>query len=136
MKNPFDELGLSPLSSIDEITAELRERAEDVGEEDRVALRAAWEELTLHPRSRLKLALTTFPAATSREPRAPLPRTKTEPLVPITPTLLDLLPRPSVEGALAHGHSQAPSALPPISDDSLAFGEPAPTLHTRKRDNA
>ena len=136
MTNPFDALGLSPLSSVDEITAELREQAEDAGEEQRTALRAAWEDLTLHPRSRLKLALTTFPASAERDPRAPGVRAASDPLAPLSPTLFDLLPRPSVEGALASSHPQAPSALPPIGDDRLAFGEPEPTLKPKRSENA
>jgi hypothetical protein len=125
VKNPFDELGLSPTASVDEITAELRERAEDASEEERKALRRAWEELTMHPRSRLVLALTTFPDAGDRPPRPP-PLRAAPSAARVAPTLLDLAPRPSVEAALSSRRGEPRAALPPIHEDRLAFGEEDP----------
>jgi hypothetical protein len=59
-ENPFDRFDLDPLASPDEITEVLRERIEDAPAAERQALRDAWENLTLHPRKRLALALSTF----------------------------------------------------------------------------
>ena len=132
--NPFDRFGLSPLASVEEITAELRELAEDASEEDRKALRAAWENLTMHPRARLKLALTTFPAASERTP-APPPRASSRQSDLAPPSLMDLLPRPSVESAFAGPHRDAPSALPPILEDRLLFGDAAAHQEPKQRDN-
>jgi hypothetical protein len=131
--NPFDEHGLSPLASIDEITTELRERAGDASDEQRRALRAAWESLTLHPRARLAHALDTFPASSERDPSPPRAGAQGA-LSPLVFSLLDLLPRPSVEAAFAGAIPSAPSVLPPISEDRLAFGETTHSL-SRKRDN-
>lgn len=134
MKNPFDELGLSPLASVDEITAELRDRAEDAGDDGRKALRKAWEELTMHPRSRLALSLTTFPSGDERAPRPP-PRAAEAPrAAPASPSLLELLPRPSVEAALTSQSPEPRGALPPIAEDRLAFGDATP--EDRRRDKA
>lgn len=90
--NPFDRFELDPASDLATITEALRERAEAANsDEERAALRAAWEALTLHPQDRVALALTAVP-----ETRAPIgrppppapttPRARTEPL-----TLLDLV---------------------------------------------
>ena len=117
MKNPFDELDLSPLATVDEITVELRERAEDATELERKALREAWEKLTLHPRTRLELAVSTFPIGEGAEARAPAPART--PLEPYAPSLFDLLPRPSVESALDAMPSPPPPVLPPLAEDAL-----------------
>ncbi len=122
MKNPFDELELSPLASIDEITSELRDRAEDAGDDEKKVLRAAWEELTMHPRARLALALTTFPDGGAAPPRPP-PRPPEPPVDEVTPGLFDLLPRPSVEAALTGKIPEPRGALPPVAEDRLAFGD-------------
>lgn len=117
MKNPFDELGISPLANVDEITQELRERSEDASEEERRALRAAWEKLTLHPRTRLELAISTFPESGGAKPSPPAVRRA--PLEPYTPSLFDLLPRPSVEAALDVPPRPSPAVLPPLAEDDL-----------------
>jgi hypothetical protein len=126
--NPLDKLGLSPLATVDEITAALRERAEDASEEERKVLRATWEELTLHPRSRVRAAVLTFPPRkSSGEARAPglSPALRPAPAAGddhsrgVAP--VDLLPRPAVARALgANGRiPPAPAALPPLDDDPL-----------------
>jgi hypothetical protein len=66
--NPFDRYDLDPREGIAAITARLRELAEDAKDDaERERIRAAWEELTLHPGRRLKTALFAHP-----ETRAPL----------------------------------------------------------------
>lgn len=67
-KNPFDRFELDPASDIATITDALRERAEEASTDaERAEIRAAWESLTLHPETRLGLALTAVP-----ETRAPI----------------------------------------------------------------
>jgi hypothetical protein len=125
MENPIDRLGLSPLATADEITAALRERAEDASDDERRALRATWEELTHHPRSRHRAALTTFPERAELRARPPeLP----ELLRPMRPRgepdgldvePLDLLPRPSVGAALAGKLPPPPPALASLESDRI-----------------
>ncbi len=127
MDNPFDRLGLSPLATVDEITNALRERAEDASDEERRMLRESWEELTMHPRARVRAALLTFvPRADAKEPRpAPLSASLKPSPPPDDPlagiSAVDLLPRPSIGAALVSGTRGAapPSALPPLEDDPI-----------------
>jgi hypothetical protein len=72
-ENPFDRFDLSPTGDLAELTDALRERAETSPPEDRPAIRAAWEALTLHPARRLELALTAVPD-TRAAPGRPPPR--------------------------------------------------------------
>lgn len=73
--NPYERYGLNPLASVAELTEALREKIEDADEEERKALRAAWDELARHPERRLLAALTTFidpdPPRPVPPPRAP-----------------------------------------------------------------
>ena len=129
MENPFDRLGLSPFATVDEITAALRERAEDASDEEKKILREMWEELTMHPRSRVRAAILTFPPRLARESRRP-PRLSAE-LRPRPPSpsadplggvaAVDLLPRPSIASALvgAGKPPAPPPALPPLEDDPI-----------------
>ena len=135
MDNPLDRLGLSPLATVDEITQALRERAEDASDDERKMLRETWEELTLHPRSRVRAAVLTFPprdvvreGTHSSDPRPPELSPALRPVPPRTGDPMevvaraDLLPRPSIARAL-HGPSgriaPAPPALPPLDDDPV-----------------
>lgn len=59
--NPFERYDLDPLEGPEGITARLRERLEDSDAAERVAIRAAWEELTLHPRRRFHAAIGAHP---------------------------------------------------------------------------
>ena len=66
--NPFERYGLDPRDGIVAITQRLKELAEDATDPaERERIRAAWEELTLHPARRLRAALEAHP-----ETRAPL----------------------------------------------------------------
>jgi hypothetical protein len=67
--NPFERFDLDPEEGPLGITEQLRERMEAAAsDEEREALRATWEQLTRHPRERVRLALLAHP-----ESRAPLP---------------------------------------------------------------
>jgi hypothetical protein len=60
--NPFERYDLDPRDGIAAITARLKELAEDAKDDaERERIRAAWEELTLHPARRLRAALFAHP---------------------------------------------------------------------------
>jgi hypothetical protein len=97
--NPFERYGLDPREGIVAITQRLKELAEDARDDaERERIRAAWEELTLHPARRLRAALNAHP-----DTRAPLGAPPPLPRVRITATELtmrDLAARPSAVAAL------------------------------------
>ncbi len=124
--NPFERYDLDPREGIVAITQRLKELAEDAkdaAERDRI--RAAWEELTLHPARRLRAALDAHP-----ETRQPLGQPPPLPRIRITPTeleLRDLAARPSAVAALAYAlhafgasgahDDKAAGAAPSFDDD-------------------
>lgn len=120
--NPFERYDLDPRDGIVAITQRLKELAEDATDDkERDRIRAAWEELTLHPARRLRAALDAHP-----ETRQPLGAPPPLPRLRVSPTeldLRDLAARPSavaaLEGAIAAGstRSTAPDDAPPIDDD-------------------
>jgi hypothetical protein len=123
--NPFERYGLDPREGIVAITQRLKELAEDAtSDAERERIRAAWEELTLHPARRLRAALNAHP-----ETRAPLGSAPPLPRVRVLPTelaLRDLAARPSAVAALPRGIADAaqaadPAAVdaPPLDDDAL-----------------
>ncbi len=60
--NPFELFDLDPLLGLSAITEQLRDRMADARRNDeRDALRAAWEALTLVPQDRFRFALLTPP---------------------------------------------------------------------------
>ncbi len=93
-ENPFDRYDLDPLSDAGELTERFRDLAADAEGTEADAIRAAWEDLTLHVRRRVVAALTTF---VDEEPRAmisppPLPARAaafTAPRGPALPRLVD-----------------------------------------------
>jgi hypothetical protein len=97
--NPFERYGLDPRDGVAAITARLKELAEDAKDDaERERIRAAWEELTLHPARRLRAALDAHP-----ETRAPLGGPPPLPRLRVTATeleLRDLAARPSALAAL------------------------------------
>jgi hypothetical protein len=116
--NPFDRFELDPSCDLAAITDALRERAEAAtSDEERASIRAAWESLTLHPDTRLALALTAVPetrAPIGRAPRAPqLPR---EPAA-AAPSLLDLVGLPPLR-------SELDRTLGPETDEERALWAP------------
>jgi hypothetical protein len=117
-ENPFERYDLDPREGARAITERLRELAEDAPEAERAAIRAAWEELTLHPRGRLRAAIAAHPE--TRAPVAPPPAAPLrKPAEPIAPTLADLAPRPSVLRALRGDKPEPLPVLPPLEDDPL-----------------
>jgi hypothetical protein len=123
--NPFERYGLDPRDGIAAITQRLKELAEDTtdpAERDRI--RAAWEELTLHPARRLRAALEAHPE--TRAPLGtppPLPRMRANAQQHVTELeLRDLAARPSAVGALpASVTAVAPEAAAPSLDDDPLF---------------
>ncbi|MEZ4259143.1 MAG: hypothetical protein R3B36_08745 [Polyangiaceae bacterium] len=116
--NPFERYDLDPHGGIAAITERLKELVEAAGSDaEREGLRAAWEELTLHPARRLTLALLAHPE--TRPPLGgapPRPRRRAAPrfgLVDLAalPSALESLPRELVLRAID------PSAPPPPGDD-------------------
>jgi hypothetical protein len=123
--NPFEKYGLDPREGIVAITQRLKELAEDAaGDAERDSIRAAWEELTLHPARRLRAALHAHP-----ETRAPLGCAPALPRVHAARAeleLRDLAARPSALAALALivvlaglRDSTAMDVPPPLDDDPL-----------------
>lgn len=121
--NPFERYDLDPREGIAAITQRLKELAEDAKDDaERDRIRAAWEELTLHPARRLRAALDAHPE--TRPPLGappPLPRLRVAgaPL-----ELRDLAARPSVVAALpatVRSRAQTDDApdAPPLDDDPL-----------------
>ena len=120
--NPFERYGLDPREGIVAITQRLKELAEDAKDDaERERIRAAWEELTLHPARRLRAALNAHP-----ETRAPLGSAPPLPRVRSAPTeleLRDLAARPSAVAALPPSMKAelGPDVEPPSLDEDPHF---------------
>ncbi len=119
--NPFERYGLDPRDGIVAITQRLKELAEDATDPaERERIRAAWEELTLHPARRLRAALEAHP-----ETRAPLgsppslPRVRANWQQVNELEFRDLAARPSAVAALPASVTALPAELaaPPLEDD-------------------
>jgi hypothetical protein len=106
-ENPFELYDLDPREGIGAITQRLKELAEDAKtDEERERIRAAWEELTLHPARRQRAALHAHPETRTALGMPPsFPRRKMPPAAAeSTPTaaqaldveLGDLAARPSL----------------------------------------
>ena len=123
-ENPFERYGLDPREGVVAITQRFKELAEDATTEaERDQIRAAWEELTLHPARRLRAALNAHPetrAPLGSAPALPRLRASTREL-----ELRDLAARPSALAALpaslANADLRAASTAevdaPPLDDD-------------------
>lgn len=119
-ENPFDRFELDPTSDLAAITDALRERAEEVTSDDeRASIRAAWESLTLHPDTRLELALTAVPETRPPIGRAPrAPQLSREPgQSTASPGLLDLVGLPPLRSELER-------TLGPETDEERALWAP------------
>lgn len=116
--NPFERYDVDPSAGPTAITERLRELADEMDDDaERERLRADWEDLTLHPKRRLELALAAFPETRpALEPPPRRLRGKTDP-----PALeaIDLCWLPSVAEALELGRPELPEALPAMDDDSI-----------------
>ncbi len=124
--NPFEKYGLDPREGVVAITRRLKELAEDANTDaERDRIRAAWEELTLHPARRLRAALHAHPetrAELGLPPSLPRLRVSTVEL-----ELRDLAARPSALAALplaiapavlrGNGATEANADAPPLDDD-------------------
>lgn len=111
--NPFERYGIDPSAGPLAITERMRELAEDAtSEEERAEIRCAWEELTMHPRRRVELALGAHPESREEPGRPPRRPRRARPEMELE--LRDLVPFPSVAAALG---------APPHSADG------APTIH-------
>ena len=119
--NPFERYGLDPREGVVAITQRLKELAEDAKDDaERERIRAAWEELTLHPARRLRAALNAHP-----ETRAPLGSPPPLPRLRVAVAeleLRDLAARPCAVAALPAsittelgGNLDLPA--PPLDDD-------------------
>jgi hypothetical protein len=99
-ENPYERWDIDPLGGPAAITERMRELAEEAPDEpSRKAIRAAWEELTLHPARRLQAALSAHPdahGAPGTPPPAPRTASPEEPPLGIA----DLALRTSVLAAL------------------------------------
>jgi hypothetical protein len=115
MDNPFERFDLDPHEGISAITQRLKELAEDAKDDaERERIRAAWEELTLHPRRRLRAALFAHP-----ETRKPLGSPPPLPRVVASPSelgLREIAARPSVLGALPRHAATSPAGEAPALD--------------------
>jgi hypothetical protein len=113
--NPFERYDLDPRDGIAAITQRLKVLAEDAKDDaERDRIRAAWEELTLHPRRRLRAALFAHP-----ETRPPLGSPPSLPRMRGAGAelgLRDLAARPSVAAAVGDVPAEP---VPRLEDDPL-----------------
>ena len=111
--NPFERFDLDPRAGPRALTERLRELVEEAATEERRAeIRAAWEELTMHPARRLALALGAHPESRPELAGGPPPRKDHPPPPPLA--LVDVAPRIRVSAALpprVMPAAQAPEGL-------------------------
>lgn len=117
--NPFERYDLDPRDGISAITQRLKELAEDAKDDaERERIRAAWEELTLHPRRRLRAALFAHPE--TRHPLGPPPSPARMRGSSAELGLRDLAARPSVAAAVPEDQGQVPPGpTARLEDDPL-----------------
>ena len=118
-QNPFDRFDIDPRAGLAAITERFRELAEAAKDDAaRERIRAAWEELTLHPARRLRAALFAHPE--TRLPLGgppPLARRRAAAKAAADfPTLRELAPRPSLLLAVL---ARVPGAAPAHTKPSL-----------------
>ncbi|MBX3230807.1 MAG: hypothetical protein KIT84_01210 [Labilithrix sp.] len=133
MDNPFERYALDPREGIAAITQRLKELAEDAKDEaERERIRAAWEELTLHPTRRLRAALFAHPETRPPLGRPPmLPRRRAAAAATASAAsaagtelalhglaLHDVAPRTCVELALG-SFDPDDDAPPPLDEDRI-----------------
>jgi len=131
-ENPFERFDLDPKEGPRAITERLRELAEDAGEAERAVIRAAWEELTLHPLRRLRAAIGArprHPALDRSGPEHAPPKMRKSPAAePVG--LADLAPRPSVALALApflsRGAERGTRTVLSLDEDPVLAAEAVP----------
>ncbi|MCA9604645.1 MAG: hypothetical protein KC619_03560 [Myxococcales bacterium] len=122
--NPFERWGLDPMHGPTAITERMRELAADAPDEaTRKVIRAAWEELTLHPARRFRAAAGAHPDSHHVAGTPPPPPLRVR-AAPFDPELADLLMRPSILAALGL-EEVAASPLPDVApaDDPIFDGD-------------
>lgn len=116
-ENPYERWDIDPLGGPAAITERMRELVDEATDDAaRSAIRAAWEELTLHPARRLRAALNAHPnthGALGAAPPAPMRGADAEERL----TVADLAVRPSVLAACAIEEPQLPDV--PYERDRL-----------------
>lgn len=122
MDNPFERYDLDPRDGIAAITQRLKELAEDAKDDaERERIRAAWEELTLHPRRRLRAALDAHPETRLPLGSPPMPPRARGARAEIG--LRDLAARPTIageSGARPRDETDGRDESPPrLEDDPL-----------------
>jgi hypothetical protein len=120
--NPFERLEIDPREGPRGITERMRALIEETtSEEERTELRALWEELTMHPARRLRVALRAHPE--TREPLGAAPEARASAAFAPDVGLSDLAMRPSVARALTDARGaenlSPGSVLPSIEDDPI-----------------
>lgn len=128
MDNPFEQYDLDPREGIAAITQRLKELAEDAKDDaERERIRAAWEELTLHPARRLRAALFAHPetrGALGMPPPLPRRRSLRSETAGLDLTLRDLAARPSLLSSLGVDAVKDEDAVPSLEDDPVLRGLP------------
>ena len=127
MDNPFERYELDPREGIGAITQKLKELAEDAKDDaEREAIRAAWEELTLHPARRLRAALFAHPETRAELGSPPsLTRRRLAGNDANSPAfqLHDIAPRSTVEIALGglddRGPNEGEDRVPSLDEDPI-----------------
>lgn len=123
MDNPFERFELDPREGISAITQKLKELAEDAKTDaEREEIRAAWEELTLHPARRLRAALFAHPETRPELGHAPsLGRRRVASNDANSPMfqLHDIAPRSTVEIALGGLDDPDPDRVPSLDEDPI-----------------
>ena len=122
--NPFERYGIDPLAGPEGITERLRELIESSPESERADIRAAWEELTLHPLRRLRAALTAHPESRPAIGAPPPPPTIAAALDPAALQPADLELGPGIAAALT-----APPPLPDLPLDQDRILHDGPDVH-------
>jgi hypothetical protein len=117
--NPFDRYDIDPFAGPEAITERFRELIEDADEAAKDELRAVWEKLITHVRTRLRHALLAFPSAQS--PAASVAgsvATRPSPADEPPLSLADVVLLPSIVSLLEQdADEQIPAVLSPIGDD-------------------
>lgn len=120
-KSLFERFDIDPRQGPRAITERLRELVEEAPEHERNEIRAAWEELTLHPMRRLRAAFAAHPE--SRPPLGSPPPLPRDPVaISGALSLAELAPRPSVARAL-NGGRPAATRPPGVSPLSIGVGD-------------
>jgi len=121
--NPFERWGIDPTQGPAAITERLRALVQEAPDEETCrAIRAAWEELTMHPARRFRAATGAHPDShgSAHEPPPPPPP---RPVAPPAIGLSDLAMRPSIVDALRLEEVARAEPLPDVSpEEDLILG--------------